>query len=388
MTRSGLARILAVVGALALVVALVLLVVPGGSKKHLVAEFPRTVSLYAGSEVKILGVSVGKVDSVTPSGTKVTVRISYDAKYKVPKEAKAALISPSIVGDRFIQLTPVYTSGAVLADNTRLGLDRTATPLELDQIYGSLNDLSRALGPDGANKTEGKGVGALTRLLDSTARNFGGQGVQFNTTLQNLGKLTRTLDDNKDDLFGTARQLEVFIHTLARNDTTVRAFNNSLDSAADLLAGERNDLAAALRNLGTALVEVNGFVKDNKDLLSKNIKGVNRVAKILVKRRGALDEILRAAPDALNNLNLAYNPKTGTLDTRANIGEIANQVTANPAATICGFLSVAPNSGKNCDAVTGALNLPRAAALQRSSRPDDPRQYVDRSLGGLVEVRR
>ncbi|MEP6816721.1 MAG: MCE family protein [Marmoricola sp.] len=388
MSKSGLARILAVVAALALVAALVLLVIPGGSQKHVVAEFPRTVSLYAGSEVKILGVGVGTVDSVTPSGTKVIVTMSYDAKYKVPSDAKAALISPSIVGDRFIQLTPAYKSGAVLADNTRLGLDRTATPLELDQIYSGITDLTTALGPDGANKPDGSGTGALTRLLDSTARNFGGQGAQFNTTLQNLGKLTQTLDNNKDNLFGTARQLEVFIHTLAKNDTTVRAFNDSLDSAANLLAGERNDLAAALRNLGTALVEVKGFVKDNKDLLSKDIKGVNRVAKILVKRRGALDEVLRAAPDALNNLGLAYNPRTGTLDTRDNAGQVVTQLSNNPATVICGFLSVAPGSGQNCQSVAGALKLPRAGALKRSSKVDNPGQFVDRSLGGLVEVNR
>jgi phospholipid/cholesterol/gamma-HCH transport system substrate-binding protein len=385
MTKSGLTRLLAVVAALALVVALVLLIIPGNRQKHVVAEFPRTVSLYAGSEVKILGVSVGKVDSVTPSGTKVIVKMSYDAKYKVPRDAKAALISPSIVGDRFIQLTPAYKSGDVLADNTRLGLDRTATPLELDQIYSGINDLSTALGPDGANKANGNGVGALTRLLDSTSRNFGGQGAQFHTTLQNLGKLTKTLDDNKDELFGTARQLEVFIHTLAKNDTTVRAFNDSLDSAADLLAGERQDLAAALRNLGTALVQVKGFVQDNKDLLAKNIKGVNQVAKTLVKRRGAIDEILSAAPDALNNLGLAYNPKTGTLDTRANIGESINQLTTDPATFICSFLSKA---GKSCDGVAGALGRNRAAALPRSSKADNPDQFVDRSLAGLVEVRR
>src|SRR5690606_10466164 len=116
---------------------------------------------------------------------------------------KAAVISPSIVGDRFIQLTPAWTSGPELADGARLGLDRTATPLELDEIFGSLNDLTVALGPDGANRPDASGTGALTRLLDSTARNFGGQGAQFNATLKNLGKLTQTLADNKDDLFGT-----------------------------------------------------------------------------------------------------------------------------------------------------------------------------------------
>ena len=188
MRNVTLTRVLSVVLALALVAAAVLLVLPRHDEKHITAAFPRAVSLYEGSDVRILGVSVGQVDSVVPAGQKVIVKLSYDAKYDVPADAKVALVSPAIVGDRFLQITPVYTGGAVLADNVSLGQNRTATPLELDQIFSSINDLTKALGPDGVNSTDGKGEGALTRLLDSTARNFGGQGAQFNKTLTNVDR--------------------------------------------------------------------------------------------------------------------------------------------------------------------------------------------------------
>ena len=84
--------------------------------KTLTAEFPRTVSIYQGSDVRVLGVPVGKIDSVTPSGTDVVVTMHYDADVKIPANAKAVIISPSIVGDRFVQLTPAYTGGPVLAE--------------------------------------------------------------------------------------------------------------------------------------------------------------------------------------------------------------------------------------------------------------------------------
>lgn len=281
----------AVVGAfvVVLLVGAALMVLPGSGTRHVTAEFPRTISLYEGSAVKILGVSVGKVDSVEPAGTKVRVKFSYDAKHKVPADAKAVVISPSIVGDRFIQLTPVYTGGPVLADGARLGIDRTATPLELDQIFGSINELTKALGPDGANKIDETGTGALTRLLDSTARNFGGQGVQFNQTLQNLSKLTKTLADNKYELFGTVTEIENFTSTLAQNDDTVRKFNDSLAAGAQLLADERDELAAVLQNLSVAMTQVRSFVADNKQLLTTNIRELNKISKVLVKNRGALD---------------------------------------------------------------------------------------------------
>jgi phospholipid/cholesterol/gamma-HCH transport system substrate-binding protein len=365
-----------------LLVAAVLLLIPGSGQRHVTAEFPRAISLYKGSDVKILGVAVGKVDEVEPSGTKVVVKFHYDSKFKVPADAKAAVISPSIVGDRFIQLTPAYTGGKVLAEDAHLGIDRTATPLELDQIFGSITDLTTALGPQGANKPGPSGVGALSRLLDSTARNFGGQGVQFNQTLHNLSQLTKTLADNKDELFGTVSEVEKFTQTLAQNDDTVRQFNDSLASGAKLLADEREDLAAVLKNLSVAMTEVKSFVADNRDLLSTNIKELNQLSKVLVKNRSALDETLTTAPVALNNLFLAYNETTGTLDTRANIGESVTKLTSTPSVVLCALV---PDACGPLTSVVKLLGLQRTGALgtggaQRSSEVEP----VDPTLGGLV----
>ena len=357
-----------------------LLLLPGSGQKHVVAEFPRAISLYKGSDVKILGVAVGKVDEVEPSGTKVIVKFHYDSKYKVPADAKAAVISPSIVGDRFIQLTPVYTGGAVMADNARLGVDRTATPLELDQIFGSITDLTKALGPEGANKPGPSGTGALTRLLDSTAKNFGGQGVQFNQTLHNLSQLTKTLADNKDELFGTVSEVEKFTNTLAKNDDTVRRFNDSLASGAQLLADEREDLAAVLKNLSVAMTQVRTFVAENKSLLSTNIRELNKLSKVLVKNRNALDETLTNAPVALNNLFLAYNETAGTLDTRANMGESVSKLTSRPSVVLCALV---PDACGPLSSALQVLGLNRVGALtDGGTTVVDP---VDPTLGGLVK---
>lgn len=379
----GFTRILSLVAVAALVVAAVLLMVPNQERKYVTASFPRTVSLYEGSDVRILGVPVGAVESVTPSGTDVTVRMWYDAKYRVPADAEAVIVTPAIVGDRFVQLTPVYTDGPVMADGATLTTESTSTPLELDEIYESIDDLAVALGPEGANRD-----GALTRLLDSTAENFAGQGEQFNRSIEDLGKLTRTLDNNKEELFGTAQQMERFVSALAENDQTVRDFNQSLAGAAEVLEGERDDLAASLRNLGIAMEQVSGFVRENREILGENIDGLNRVTKILVKQRDALDEVLHVAPLALNNLFLTYNPATGTLDTRSNQGETPHVAEADPAGFLCSVVSPNDPSGEACGLIKDALGgLPRAGALAGGAeRKPVAVEHVDRSLAGLVEV--
>src|SRR3954452_20485473 len=388
----GMTRILAVVAVLAVVAALVLAAMPDQEKKYVTASFPRTVSLYEGSDVRILGVPVGKVESVRPSGTDVTVKMWYDAKYDVPSDAQAVIISPAIVGDRFIQLTPVFKPGDKPLDSHAVMSSRsTSTPLELDEIYQSIDDLTVALGPDGANSR-----GALTNLLDSTASNFAGQGQQFHQTIRNLGKFTGTLDDNKAELFGTAREIERFVNALARNDGTVRRFNDSLASAADLLKDERTDLAAALHNLGIAMQAVESFVRENKDALSENIKGLTKVSKILVKQRDALDEVLQVAPTALTNLYHTYNPATGTLDTRSNLGENISALTSDPVRVICGILAASSkNSKPACDVLRKALprpapstGAPSSAAAPAAQVAPVQVEHVDRSLAGILEVRR
>ena len=382
----GAARVVALVVVGLLVVAAVVTLRGDDEVKVIEASFPRTVSIYEGSDVRVLGVPVGEVVTVEPAGTTVKVRMEYDPEVKVPADVKAAIIAPAVVGDRYVQLTPVYTGGPQLEDSATLGTDRTAVPLELDQIFQSLDDIATALGPDGANRD-----GALTRLLQSTAENFGGQGEQFNETIRNLSRFTGTLDNNSDALFDTAREVERFVNALEENDQTVRDFNNSLAAASAVLEDERDDLAAALRNLAVATEQVSGFVKENEQALSENVRGLVEVTDILVKQRAALDETLSAAPVALSNLFHTYNPRTGTLDTRANLGENVNALVTDPVTTLCSLVAPVTGGEDICQELRDVLgrSAPGAKGVRGPVGKDvvviEP---VDTTLGGILEVQR
>lgn len=376
-------RLLVPLVVLAFVVAAAVSVFGGDTSKIVVAHFPRTISVYEGSDVRVLGVPVGTVTRVEPTGTDVTVTMAYDDEVKLPADAKAVIIAPSVVGDRYVQLTPAYSgTGEVLTDGAELSVEDTSEPLELDQIYDSLDRLNVALGPRGANKT-----GALSDLLSVTADNFGGQGTTFRQTVKDFSRLSATLAGNKEELFGSVEALEGFMQTLADNDQTVRQFNQSLADVSTMLAGERQELVAATKNLSVALTAVKGFVEENKDSLSRNISGLNRVSKVLVRQRDALDEILHVAPGALNNLALTYNPQAGTLDVRNNFGETINQLNADPAAFLCGFVGQVERSGRVCNQITQLLGRNRPGALGEPDRLP-ARDVFDPTLGGLVEVER
>jgi phospholipid/cholesterol/gamma-HCH transport system substrate-binding protein len=354
------------------------------------AYFPRAVSIYPGSDVRILGIKVGEIESVTPAGRSVRVKFWWDAMHKVPATAKAVIASPSIVADRYLQLTPAYSGGAVMADGTQIPLDRTAVPLELDQIYQSLNDLSVALGPKGANDQ-----GALSRLLEVSANNLDGQGAKLNQTITDVSTLTQTLAGNSKGLFTTVRQLQTFVSALAANDALVRQFNTNFAATSTTLAGERQDLGLALSTLATALGEVASFVKDNRALLRTTVSGATDVSQILVREKAALAEIMDTAPLGFGNLARIYNPQFGTLDQRVNLAQ-----TDDPAAFLCSLLVQAHQPLSTCSALKGVLDalpkLPLLSSLPGSGGPagtpwapapqpklpsPDP---VDDTLGGLV----
>src|SRR5699024_7515959 len=98
-------------------------------RKYLTATFDRTVAVYAGSEVRVLGVHVGEVESVEPAGTKVKIRIGYDAEVGLPADVQALIVTPSVVGDRFVQLAPVYSGGEQFPDDGEIDMGDTSTPL-------------------------------------------------------------------------------------------------------------------------------------------------------------------------------------------------------------------------------------------------------------------
>lgn len=309
-------------------------------KKTVTAHFPRAVSIYVGSDVRILGVNVGRVTEVTPEGNSVRVEMEYDAQYKVPDDAKAVIVTPTLVADRFVQLTPAYEQGdGLMADDADIPLPDTGVPVELDRIYASLRDLSEALGPNGVNKD-----GTLDHVLEAGANALEGQGAAGNQMLVQLSRAAETFGDGAGPLFDTVTQLAEFTTTLAENDKFVRAFIRDLADVTGQLSEERQEISAALASVADAVGTVRSFVHDNRDALVADVEKLTRVMKAINSEKSSIDTALDVAPVAIGNLGLAFNNQTGTIGSR--IGISGNVWDAD------GFLC----------AVVQQAGLPRAAA--------------------------
>ncbi|MEU1124507.1 MCE family protein [Streptomyces sp. NPDC005899] len=282
------------------------------------AYFDQATGVYAGSDLRILGVRVGTVESVRPQGEEVRVTLRLDEGIEVPEDAHAVVVAPSLVADRYVQLAPAYSGGPRLQDDAVLPAAGNATPVEVDQLYASITELSTALGPDGANTD-----GALSALLETGARNLDGNGKAIGDSVEQFGKAARTLDRSSGNLFDTLSYLQTFTTMLKDNDGDVRAAEQQLNSVTGFLADDKENLGAALKELSTALGQVKGFIRKNRGALKKNVDLLVPLTQTLVDQRASLAESLDTLPLAAGNVLNAYNPAHRTLDGRTDLNELS-----------------------------------------------------------------
>lgn len=305
----------------------------GPASRQYTAYFTEAVGVYPGSNVDVLGVTVGTIDSIQPQGSQVKVVMSVNASVPVPAGVDAVVIVPSVVADRYIQLSPPYTGGALLADGATIPASRTATPVEIDQIYASITKFAGELGPNGVNKD-----GALTNLINTGAANLKGNGKAFAAMVSELSQLYQTLRGSQGNFFGTITSLEKFGAMLKTNDNQVRTAQTQLAQVSSFLANDRQALAGALNELATALSQVRGFIASNRSALKSNITKLQALTRLLVNQRASLAQALDNLPLAGDNFLNAYDPVNGTLDSRGDLLELEGgpcAYTTNPGQRGC-----------------------------------------------------
>ncbi|GAB41572.1 MCE family protein [Gordonia sputi] len=294
------------------------------------ATFARTVGIYKGSDVRVLGVPVGKVDSVTPDGQTVKVTMTVNRGVDLPADVRAVQVIPSVVADRYVQLTPAYSGGPKAPRNITLTEKQTMVPVEVDKIYESVEKLSKALGPNGANKD-----GAVSDLVAVGAQNLEGNGAKLGDAIENLSKATTTLSDSRGNIVDTVNNLDVFVGALKENDSQVRQFNNQMASFNTFLAGERQQLSAALNKLSIALGDVATFVADNREQIGQTVNDLKPTTQALVNTQQSLKETLTVLPLTINNLINAYDAESGTIAMRLTLPDLQD-----PTQSTCQFLDL------------------------------------------------
>ncbi len=299
------------------------------------AYFTSTNGIFVGDDVKILGVSVGKIDQIVPEGPQVKVDFHYDSKYKVPNDAKAVILSQSLVSARAIQLTPAHTDGPALADGASIPVERTAVPVEWDDFRKQLERLADSLGP-----TETSQTGPLGEFISSTADTLAGKGDSINETLSNLSEAMKTVSDGRQDLFAVVRNLQVFVSALAGSEQQIVQINNRLASVTSVMTNSDRELSGALQDIDSVTDDLQRFIADNRGGVQHSLDRLASVTTALNDVRPDIEQLLHVAPTALANFYNIYQPAQGALT-----GALAVTQFQNPVQFVCGAIQSASQLG-------------------------------------------
>jgi phospholipid/cholesterol/gamma-HCH transport system substrate-binding protein len=238
-----------------------------------VAFFPEANALYSGDRVQIMGIRVGSVDKIEPAGDKMKVTFHYANKYKVPADASAVILNPTLVASRSIQLEPPYKGGPVMADNTVIPIERTQVPTEWDELRDSVANIISKLGP-----TPEQPKGPFGDLIESFANGLAGKGKQINTTFDSLSRSLTALNQGRGDFFGVVHSLALFVNALHKDDQQFVALNNNLAQFTDRLTGSDRDVANAIQQFDGLLSTLRPFLAKNREVLARDHSGPTRGA--------------------------------------------------------------------------------------------------------------
>lgn len=341
---------------------LAFLIFPGEGSRTVTAHFDRAVGVYPGTHLRVMGVRVGEVTAVVPEGNSVRVEMTYDSEYKIPADAEAAVVTPTLVADRYVQVYPAYSKGAAMKNDGDIPLARTQTPIELDRMFKSLDDLAVTLGPQA-----GSTKGALDNLLTAGVKALDGNGALGSKTIRNLSKAAEVFADNRGPLFENVRSLAEITDTLATNDETVQEFLTQLSGVSEQFAGERDELKAVLESLADVLGSVKGFIKENRATLGKDLDLLASLLQRVDNQKDAVGIVVQKGSLAMSNLALAFEPTTGTYGSRV---QVQPGIQFRPDQFLCQTLTNtgAPGMDVVCDLIE-TLFTPLLPATSGSVAP-------------------
>ncbi|WP_055474521.1 MCE family protein [Gordonia sp. HS-NH1] len=349
-------KVLVVLVAIAVVAGVTAMYNAHTSSTILSITFRNSAGLYVGDRVMILGVPVGTVDAIKPGPDGVHVDVTVEDGYPVPADARAAIIAPTLVSGRYVQLAPAYTGGPQMADGSSISVGNTATPVEFDEIKQQLVQLSADLGPSTTDQQ-----GSLNRFLDASASTLKGNGLLLRDALTQLSKATTTLNDGGNDLFATVRNLSTVTSSLAQSDEQIAAFTNQLAGFSTVLADNRAELASLLTSLNGTFDRVKALLDTNRAALLRDVGKADTITGLLVKRMDTLAEIMHGLPTSLSDFYNIYDPKANSLTGALGIPDIPD-----PRSLICALLTTVNAPADQCHSTMTRLHRNAAAATTRT----------------------
>jgi phospholipid/cholesterol/gamma-HCH transport system substrate-binding protein len=263
-----------------------------GSTTGYSAVFADASRLAAGDSVRIAGVRVGTVESVSlQDDRKVVVDFDADRNIVLTNGTKATVRYLNLVGDRYLELNDSPGSTQVLPKGSQIPEERTQSALDLDLLLGGLRPVIQGLNPQDVN--------ALTSSLVQVLQ---GQGDTLDSLMSKTSSFSTTLADNNEVIEQLIDNLNVVVDTLAKDGDK---FSGTVDKLEQLISGlteDRDPIGEAITSLDNGTASLASLLTEARPPLNAMVDQLNTLAPLLDGGKANLDAALQKGPDNYKKL--------------------------------------------------------------------------------------
>ncbi len=273
-------------------------VLGGGGMRNRIsisARFDSASGLVADNYVMVAGVPVGTVERISVDHDRALVEMRIDPDAGIRRDALARIRAKSLLGEKFVELTPRSPDAPQLKEGDCL--EQTETPMEVDQVFTALRPFFEKMEPM-APKIDGL-LGELETLISQLNETGKSRRETLLNIIDNADRLlvqsNRILSDNEGRIGRAADRAEKLTETLSRRAPEL------LEKAGTTLA-RLNEAAKAvpvetLRKIPDAYAKADRVldhtlgVVERMDRSGKRIERILKNLDILLQRVGKIDEL-------------------------------------------------------------------------------------------------
>jgi phospholipid/cholesterol/gamma-HCH transport system substrate-binding protein len=338
-----LARVAALVGLVAAAVLIAALMFGGcGSTYEVTAVFDNAGQLVKGNQVQVGGRPVGTISDISLNDdgqAEVKMSVNDDALTPLPKGTTATIRATSLSGiaNRYVSLKLGANGGSSIDDGGRIGADKTSAPVDLDQLFNTIDPPTRR---------------ALQQVIQGSAAWYAGKSKQTSQSTKYLSPALFTTSQLTQEIALDDRVFERFVLDTSR---TVSALAERRDDLSSLI-GNANTTAQAIGDENVALDQTLARLPDT--LRKGNTTFVN----------------LRSTLDDLDPLVAASKPATKRL---APFLRDLRPLVHDSRPTIRSLRELIRKPGKDNDAIELIRKQPKLARLVSTAFPRTIRALND-----------
>jgi phospholipid/cholesterol/gamma-HCH transport system substrate-binding protein len=285
--------------------------IPLQAKKYeLRVAFPEAATLAQNADVRLAGVTVGKVRAkeLDKRGAATTVTLAIEPRFApLPKDTKAILRQKTLLGETYVELTPGSRTAEKLHDGDKLARSQVEPTTELDEILtifdkptkeafrawvkdqalvtrdGAGKDLNSALGNLSAFATDGADIftvldnqhKALRLFIKNTGQVFGAlneRNGQLRGLIENSHRTFSATAAEQDALAETFAIFPTFLDESRATLARLEDFSRNTNPLVNDLKPVADDLAPTIRDVSALAPELEGFFRDLRKVIPAGVR--------------------------------------------------------------------------------------------------------------------